>query len=275
MPLPQALRSTPTARGLSPLELRSDPRVGVDFPVDVYTTDLPGPLPGRTRDLGVGGVCVVTPSSFAIKAICRVVLTLPSGVLQLEAGGQWQREVPAEDLVLTGIRFHDPPEAAVDVLWEIVIQAGKQLARFLHHKSDLKELGLEEAMGLAQVSRLRNIPTGGWIYRQDTAQPGEDSIFIITRGTVVLQTRVRDAREVMLARLSVGEMFGGLPLFGDVPHAESAVAETDLLLFEVDRGAYGYMRGAKPWLAHRLAQAGTRSYARHLREVLTRLRDRL
>jgi len=66
-----------------------------------------------------------------------------------------------------------------------------------------------------------------------------------------------------------------LPLIGDVPHAESAFAETDAELLEIDRSAWRYLRGAKPWLAQRLAEAVVRSYARRVREVLARSRDQL
>ena len=88
---------------------------------------------------------------------------------------------------------------------------------------------IEEAMGLAQVTRFREIPAGRTLYRQDTRQPGQDSIFVVTQGRVVLQTRMHNAREIDFYHLEAGELFGGFPLIADLDHTESAIAEISLL----------------------------------------------
>ena len=72
-------------------------------------------------------------------------------------------------------------------------------------------IGLEEAMGLAQVTRLRSMSAGDLIYRQGHRGDGTDSIFLITEGEVTLQIRIRDAFERPLAHLTVGDLFGGVP----------------------------------------------------------------
>lgn len=256
-------------------DLRTGPRVGIDFPLDLYTTDFSGPLPARTRDLGVGGLCLATASPFAVKGAQRVVLKLPGAALELPVEGVWQREARAERLVLSGLAFVDLPDAAVDRLWDVVLECGKSLARFLYARSSLRDFGVEEAMGLAQISRIRDLPAGGFLYHQDSSAPGEDSVFLVFSGSVVLQTRVRGAREIVFGRAVPGEICGGLPLFADVPHAESAVADGDVRLLEIDRDAWAYLRSTKPWLAHRLALAVTRTTARRLHDVFTRVRDHL
>ena len=45
----------PTAPPIDPLEVRSNPRVGTDLPVELYASDFSGALLGRTRDLSIGG----------------------------------------------------------------------------------------------------------------------------------------------------------------------------------------------------------------------------
>ena len=137
------------------------------------------------------------------------------------------------------------------------------------------ELGVDESLGLVQLSRFRDIPVGRFIYRQDTCEAGEDSIFIVLRGSVVLQARVREALEIETERLGPGELFGGLPLLADVTHAESAVAADDTRLIEIDREAFRYLRLAKPWLGYRLAQALLRISASRLRALFARLQDEL
>ena len=145
----------------------------------------------------------------------------------------------------------------------------------MYEHSDIHELGLEEAMGLAQITRFRDIRAGHSLYRQGTRDLGETSLFLLMRGTVVLQVRVKDAIEVEIARLHPGEIFGGTPIVADVPHPESAVAETDVRLLEIDEAAFRYIRCVKPWLGYRLGTAMTRTAAVRLSTLLSRLEAHL
>jgi CRP-like cAMP-binding protein len=260
------------ARGF---QSRKNPRVGCDFPVDVYARDFQGALAARTRDLGIGGMCIATASPFSYKSIQRVVLKLPERFLDLEAEGRWQRHTPGDDLLLTGVSFVRLPDELLETLWDHVLDGAKHLARFLHARSDLSELDIEEAMGLAQVTRYREVGRGHTIFREDVSEPGEDSIFLVARGSVTLQARVRGARNVVVDRLGPGRLFGGMPLLGDLPPSVTAVADGDCRLMEIDRSAFEYLCAAKPWLAQRLSQAVSRAQARRAREIVARARESL
>ena len=269
------VQSKPEASGthtgpVDPLDIRSNPRVGTDIPVEIYTGDFGGGLLGRSRDLSIGGACIATQSPFSIKSVQRIVLSLPTQNLTLDAVGCWQREDPLENIVLTGVAFDNPHTDQLELVWDLVLDSGKKLARFLYERTALHELGLEEAMGLAQVTRFRTYRTGDMIYRQGThgATAATDSIFLITEGNVTLQLRIRDAVEQPLVRLSAGDLFGGLPLLADIAHAESAVADSDLRLLEVDRAAFRHLRSMKPWLGHRLGVALLRVHAIRMAETL-------
>ncbi|HEB87949.1 MAG TPA: cyclic nucleotide-binding domain-containing protein [Deltaproteobacteria bacterium] len=264
VPGPSQNRGAP----VDPLEVRSNPRVGTDLPVEIYTSDFGGALVGRSRDLSIGGACIATPSPFSFKSLQRITLGLPTRNLTLDAVGCWQREDPHERIVLTGIAFDDPHPEQLEAVWDQVLDSGKKLARFLYEQTALHELGLEEAMGLAQVTRYRNLQPGDMIYRQGTQGSGNDSIFLITEGSVTLQLRIRDAIEQPLAQLTVGDLFGGLPLLADIPHAESAVANTAVRLLEVDRASFRHLRSMKPWLGHRLGVALLRVHAQRMAETL-------
>jgi len=253
---------------VDPLEIRSNPRVGADLPVEIYSGEFGGALLGRTRDLSIGGACIATQSPFSFKSLRRVTLRLPGQNLSLDAAGCWQREDPVEHLILTGIAFENPAPETLEVIWNQVLDAGKRLARFLYERTALRELGLEEAMGLAQVTRLRTMQPGDMIYRQGTRDRAGDSIFLITEGTVTLQIRIRDAIEQAFCQLAPGDLFGGLPLLADLPHAESAVANTTLRLLELDEAAYRHLRTMKPWLGHRLGVALLRVHAQRMSQVL-------
>ncbi len=261
--------SPPTGRP----EDRVRTRVGVDFSVQLYSRDFSGPLQAEARDLGVGGVCVATRSPFAHKSISRVALALPGGGLSLEAEGRWQREAQGDDRTFTGIAFVEPPPDAIDRISDVLLEQGKVLARFLFGRSDLSRLGIDEAMGLAHASRFRTLAPGAWVYGQDAET--EDSIYVVHSGEVLLQVRVRDAIETPIARLGPGSLFGGMSLIAGIPNAESAVAEGEVRLLEIARDAFLYLSATRPWLAQRLAEAVTRSYARRLQLLLQRVRNAL
>ncbi len=253
---------------IDPLEVRSNPRVGTDVPAELYATDFGGALLGRTRDLSIGGACIATQSPFAIKSLQRVTLGLPGGNLTLDAIGCWQREDPLDDSILTGVAFENPDHDQLELVWDQVLDSGKRLARFLYERTALHELGLEEAMGLAQVSRFRSMEAGHTIYRQGTRGGHNDSIFLVAEGRITLQLRIRDAIEQTLDQLSTGDLFGGLPLLADLPHADSAVADTAVRLLEIDRAAFRHLRSMKPWLGHRLGVALLRVHAQRLSKTL-------
>ncbi len=268
--MPESNPENPNQRSapVDPLEIRSNPRVGTDLPVELYTGDFGGALLGRTRDLSIGGACIATQSPFSFKSLQRITLGLPAQNLTLDAFGCWQREDPQENIILTGISFDNPHTDQLELVWDQVLDSGKKLARFLYERTALHELGLEEAMGLAQVTRVRTFQPGDMIYRQGTQGGSNDSIFLITEGNVTLQLRIRDAIEQALVQLTTGDLFGGLPLLADIPHAESAVADSQVRLLEVDRAAFRHLRSMKPWLGHRLGVALLRVHAVRMAEIL-------
>lgn len=271
----RVMREPANPRRRGGIDARKNPRVGTDFPVDVHASGLTGQLPARARDLGIGGMCIATASPFEFKSIHRVSLNLPSQRLEVEAEGRWQRSTPGDMVVLTGIAFVRPSDELLELLWDQVLEGAKQLARFLHARSDLSSLDIEEAMGLAQLTRYREIPRGQTIHREDVMEEGEESIFLVAQGEVVLEARVRGARNVPFDRLGPGRLFGGTPLLTELAPSETALAATDCRLLEIDRSAFEYLCAAKPWLAQRLSLVVARAQARRAREVLLRNRDDL
>ena len=85
----------------------------------------------------------------------------------------------------------------------------------------------------------------------------------------------RDAIERPLCQLGVGDLFGGLPLLADLRHCESAVADTNVRLLEVDASAFRHLRSMKPWLGHRLGVALLRVHAQRMSKVLELASDQL
>ncbi|MAE93420.1 MAG: hypothetical protein CL910_02040 [Deltaproteobacteria bacterium] len=254
---------------------RGDPRVGSDLPARIYARDFRGPLAARTRDLSVGGVCLTTESPFAVKSVHKVEVQLSDGWLAVEAEGRWQASLPGDDVVMTGIEFVNPDDGTVDRLWDAVLKGGKQLARFLYVGSDLRPLGVDGAMGLSQITRVRKAAAGQTLYRQDRDPEQANSIFVVEEGSVILQVRARGVREIPIDKVGVGQVFGGLTMLAGVPPTETAITETDCGLLEFDARGYQYLARNKPWLAQQLSQIVTTTYVRRLRRVLEQVRDQL
>jgi len=259
-----------------PLEARANPRVGTDLAVQIHASGFSGSLPARTRDLSVGGACVATASPFDVKSVESIVVTTATGdSIRIRCQGCWQREEPSHELMLSGLSFNEPDDVQLDFIWDIVLDSGKYLARFLCENTELHELGLEDAMSLSQMSRFKDVPSGHTLYRQGEDGPGTDSIYLVMEGSVVLTVRARGSREVDVVRLESGDFFGGLPVLAGVPNAESAAAATDVRLLEIDRHSFQYIRTARPWLGYRLGSAMLRLSAQRMSHILLRVGDRL
>jgi hypothetical protein len=244
------------------LEARAEPRVGVDFPVQVFSGDFSGPLSARARDISVDGVCVATTSMLSFNAIRRLRLDLASGPLELNAEGRWQTDATSDDSTLTGVKFTDPDKGAVSQLWSVVNDARKELGLFLFERSDLSDLSADDVTSLADCSRYRLVAARRRIYQQDECQPGDDSIFVVLRGEASLRVRLGKRRETILERLTPGSLFGGLPAVADLPNQESAVADSQVTLLEISRTSCTYLHFARPLLAQRLARIITRAQLR-------------
>ncbi|MCP3986290.1 MAG: cyclic nucleotide-binding domain-containing protein [bacterium] len=254
---------------------RGDPRIGTDLPARLYSTGFSGPLVARTRDLSTGGACVATESPIDAKSIQRIEIQVDGRWLGLDAEGRWQDVLRGDDVVMTGVEFVNPTNEAVDMLWDVVLEGGKQLARFLYVGSDLRPMGVDGAMGLSQITRTRKLPAGHTVYRQDFDPDASGSIFVVESGSVILQVRARGVREIPIDRVVAGQVFGGLSMLAGVPPTESAITESETTLLEFDARGYQYLARNRPWLAQELSHIVTTAYVRRLHRVLEKVRDDL
>lgn len=254
-------------------ETRSDPRVGVELRAEVVSDQFSGSLPAVTRDLSVGGACIATRSPIAASSLHHVVLHLPAGPVRVPAAGRWQVVHAPTGAVLTGVKFVGLSAEQQDLIWDHVLEVTKDLARFLLRKSDLRDVGIDGAMSLAQASRLCIVGAGSAVFQQgggDGERP-QNSFFVLREGSVLLRTRLRGAIERDIATVQPGELLGGLPMFAAAGHAESAVARSQSRLIEIDERAYLYLMQARPWVAQKLAFAAAQTYARRLHATLESL----
>lgn len=259
-------------RSAAGIETRSDPRVGVELRAELVSDQFSGGLPVTTRDISIGGACVATRSPVALSGLRQLVLHLAGGPVRLSIVGRWQDANPATGVILTGVAFSPVSVELQDVLWDAVLDASKDVARFLLRNSELRDLGIDGAMSIAQACRLCLVGTGAAIFQQSgQAVSSQSSFFILREGSVVLRTRLRGAIERDVATVQPGQIIGGLPMLASVGHFESAIARTPSKLIEIDERAYLHLAQSRPWVAQKLAFAAARAYAQRMHATLQTL----
>ncbi len=246
------------------------PRIAAQYPVELYSEGFDGPLSARSRDLGLRGMCVESRSMFALRSLKQAVLQLPGGRMLVEAQGVWQRFAKQEGAFLTGVSFGAERQRDTARLWDLVVDHGSKLARFLYGRGDCKGFGIEELLGICHASRLRHVAPGEWIYHQSSLEAGATSIFVVWKGSVALRVEAADGRPAAFDRLEPGRLFGGMPLVADVPPPESAVAKDAVALLEITPAVFETLSMTKPWLAQCLSEAVTRVYGGRASALLAR-----
>ncbi|MCL4684647.1 cyclic nucleotide-binding domain-containing protein [Myxococcota bacterium] len=272
MSLLERCHDDPPTDAESPFELRSAPRVACNAAGELRLGGM-GTLACRLRDVGTGGICIQTPSPFALSSLRSVTIHLPGESLTLDIEGCWQREASLERAIFTGLRFSRPTASDRERMRKFVEQAAQELTDFLQNRSELRDLGLDEALDVALASRLREAPPGTFICREGHPRPGDDSLFVVMRGTVTLAATGDREHELEVERVSPGGVFGGIPLIADVPSPVSAVAVSDVILLELDRAVFRYLERAKPLVAHRLARTIAARQVLQFRALVSRLTD--
>ncbi len=259
-----------TARD-APLEMRMSPRVATHLPATVLVAGSAQPLACLVRDLGTGGACIQTPAQFALRNARELVIDLPGQPLGLAVEGRWQQSAALEQAVLSGLEFMAPSPEDAKRIREFVQEFANVLTRFIENESDLSSLALDEAMDVALLTRLREANGGTCICRQDSANPGEDSIFLLLRGSVTLEAAGPQQHQLTLERVRVGGLFGGISLVADARPPLSAVAAEPVMLMEIDGPSFRHLERAKPAVAEHVARIVIGKTVSHLRGVVDQL----
>jgi CRP-like cAMP-binding protein len=140
----------------------------------------------------------------------------------------------------------------------------------------LREQGasLDDAMSLAQMTRVRVVPRGRFIYqRHEPQMSGDDSIFIVRQGSVEMTVPIRPGQEVRVGKIGPGSVLGGLDAVVGMLPLESAQANEETSLLEVSKSAFAYLRVARPLLAHWLGQVVLGGHLRRVDGIISRLAE--
>lgn len=254
----------------SALEMRTGPRVATTLRARLRIAHLPAPLECQLRDIGLGGVCIETPSIIAVPEVREICLPLPSGPITVEVVGCWQRPAPFEHSILTGIRFRKPSPELQKLIREFVQHALSDLTNYLQDNTELQELDFDLLTDVALFSRLRHAPTGAHLCLEGKTDAGSDSMFVVQSGRVNLVAGLPPHR-VQLESVPPGGVFGGLNLIAPLPNPLTAIAAQEVSLLEIDSQAFRYLEHAKPQVARALVGVIVAKNFGHLRSAVDRL----
>ncbi len=229
---------------------RLGPRVAAYIPIQVHLTNQAETLVARSRDVGIGGVCIATREDFPVLEVESVSIEFPGRTLSSMARGCWQRRVEDEDAVLSGIQFVDCSLEVRGALAEMVQKRAHEIACFLEESESLRGLDLDDRLELAKFSRLRQVPANRVVYRASDREI--ESLFVVFRGSVSIRSAIASVEDRVLPQ---GRSFGGRSLIADLPSIETCTAREDTQLLEIDVYAFRFLEFARPMLARRVMRA--------------------
>ncbi len=121
-------------------------------------------------------------------------------------------------------------------------------------------LSEEDLTALSSALKMRTFKAGAMIFAQGDAG---DAMYIVESGDVNIHLPGDASHRISLKDLARGEYFGELSLFDEKPRSASALATTDAVLLELDRGTLEEYLARRP----RAAMTILRTTSERLRET--------
>ncbi|WP_224243129.1 Crp/Fnr family transcriptional regulator [Hyalangium gracile] len=128
-------------------------------------------------------------------------------------------------------------------------------AQLLSNISIFENLQSEELEHLSTLLRSRRYAKGEVIFHQGDVGT---ALFILRKGQVNIRLSSEDGKEVILALLDRGDVFGELALLDDEPRSTDAVAREEVDLLSLQREDFRKFLEARPQVAMRLLSALSR-----------------
>ena len=135
--------------------------------------------------------------------------------------------------------------------------------KFLREVLLFKDISEEEEAAVWARLDERRLRRGDVLFREGDA--GKE-LFFIRSGTVIVSKHVKGRVEQVLARLGPGDFFGEMSLFDDQPRSATIQAETETLMYGLDRSSLDHLIEQNP-------RAATAFFTQVVLVLVKRLRD--
>ncbi len=133
-----------------------------------------------------------------------------------------------------------------------------------------QDLEAESLANLAPLLIAKKFAAGTLIFREGD---DSDALYIVERGTVVVSKHVSGDVEMVLTRFEPGDFFGEMGLFDNAPRSASASAETDILLWRLDRSVFHDIFSYHPEMAAKICYRLVTIFIERLRVTNEQSRD--
>jgi CRP/FNR family cyclic AMP-dependent transcriptional regulator len=136
-------------------------------------------------------------------------------------------------------------------------------SRFLRDVLLFKDIAEDEEAAVWARLQERRLRRGDVLFRE--GEKGKE-LFIIRSGAVIVSKHVKGRVEQVLARLGPGDFFGELSLFDDQPRSATIQAETETIMYGLDRSSLDHLIEQNP-------RAATAFFTQVVLVLVKRLRD--
>jgi len=109
-----------------------------------------------------------------------------------------------------------------------------------------------DQLALAQLATLlvsKKISAGAVIFRESD---DSDALYVVETGQIIISKHVQGEMDIVLTRFHRGDFFGEMGLFDAAPRSATAHAETDSILWRLDRKAFRQILSDYPEMAARI-----------------------
>jgi CRP/FNR family cyclic AMP-dependent transcriptional regulator len=135
--------------------------------------------------------------------------------------------------------------------------------KFLREVLLFKDVAEEEEAAVWARLEERRLRRGDVLFREGDA--GKE-LFFIRSGTVIVSKHVKGRVEQVLARLGPGDFFGEMSLFDDQPRSATIQAESETVMYGLDRSNLDHLIEQNP-------RAATAFFTQVVLVLIKRLRD--
>jgi len=120
---------------------------------------------------------------------------------------------------------------------------------FLKSVSLFQDLDHPAVVNLAALLVSKEISAGTVIFRE---LDNSDALYLVESGRIIISKHVKGDVDIVLTRFQRGDFFGEMGLFDTAPRSATAHAESDAILWRLDRKAFEHILTDYPEMAARI-----------------------